>query len=135
MTTKKQGVAAVAKPNTVHICGVPWEIKWQEELCDDDGDEVHGLTRKNLGYIIIGTEQAEGAQRVTLLHELIHAASAASGWNAVDLDQLMSARSGGVDGRGGIDVEEIFVSNIESPLMSILCDPRNASLLAWLCQS
>ena len=67
-------------PKKLKIRGRDWRVLYENEIKDDDGDAVLGLTRKTDLTIALRLDQVPQAMVITLLHEIRHALQDACGF-------------------------------------------------------
>lgn len=85
-------------PKKIMVMGKEFDVRYTDNLHDEDRQELYGETHGREFRININTKYSYEAQRITLFHEAIHAALSVSG-----LTHLLTEK-----------LEEALVSAIES---------------------
>lgn len=127
------------RPSRVRVGAVTYRIVTDPEAIKEASDASDAADRggvwkafSNHDRLLIGLPpgDADDANRVSLLHELLHCCLRHSGaWPDMYARVLDSAR----DRNAGIDVEEFMVAGLTAPLLGVLRDNPNA--LRWLTAS
>lgn len=115
-------MAAKRRPGEVWVNGIKYSIAWVDELTYQ-GRSSYGYSDHQAARIDINAGCDEQVQRITLVHECMHAAWTLGGGRVVDIPKGM---------RKGHDAEELAISMLEMGVASLFIDSRNEQVREWL---
>lgn len=114
-------------PAVLWVGSMRYEIYWDPETWSshEESTDVHAWTSWKKGMICFNPRLPESVHRETFFHEMLHAVFEATGdWNATPnpADEFHV-------------FEEHIVGRLSPWLHSVMTDPRNQEVIAWLVSS